>query len=44
MAQYKATDDELAAAQKGVEMASQGFAKAQEAYAKAGGKKQYNLQ
>jgi len=42
MLQYKSTDDELANAQKGMEAASQGLSKAQEAYSKAGGKKQYS--
>jgi hypothetical protein len=41
MLQYKATDDELANAQKGVQAASAGLAKAQETYSKAGGKKQF---
>jgi hypothetical protein len=44
MLQYKATDDELANAQKGVAAASAGLAKAQEAYSKAGGKKQLTSQ
>ena len=43
MAQYKAADDELVIAQKAVEGAESGFARAQEAYLKAGGKKQYTL-
>jgi|SRR6185369_15886428 len=43
MAQYKAADDELASAEKAVEGARMGFSKAQNAYAKAGGKKQFTL-
>jgi hypothetical protein len=43
MAQYKAADDEIANAEKAVEAARTGFSKAQEAYVKAGGKKQYSL-
>jgi hypothetical protein len=40
MLQYKATDDELANASKGMEAATAGLTKAEEAYSKAGGKKQ----
>ncbi len=42
MLQYKATDDELANAHTGMEAASTGLSKAQEAYSKAGGKKQFS--
>jgi len=43
MAQYKAADEELANAQKSVDLARAGFSKALEAYQKAGGKTAYQL-